>query len=882
MPDSSSLRPSRSGSIRARLLTTFLLTVLLPLVAISAVQTVSGLQGERLKLEEQLRIVAESKGAQIRDWLRTLMSDLNVVLDQSELSTIEMLLQADPASGDYQASAETVRDALVRWVEQARRFDTLFLIDPEGRVLVSTDESQVGRLYSGAPFFQRGLIGPALEPPRYWAQQNRPYIIAAQPIRDQHRRVIVVLAGRISLDALQPILSDTRNLGETGEAYLVDRDRSQLLESRFGEAGTFVFTEGANTALRHNAVGSGAYYNQRGQSVIGVYYPLPELDAALLVEQNRSELLQVSSAVLAVYMSVVLAGVAIAAYISLLITRSIAQPLADVADTVSQIAAGRLDLSVEVEREDEVAVVARAINTMTGQLQSLIGSLEEQVEARTQQLRVSADVGRAAASILDPNRLMREVVDLISDRFGFYYAALFTIDLAGQYAVLREATGEAGRVLKERGHRLEVGGKSMVGMVTATRKPRIALDVGAEAVRFANPLLPDTRSEIALPLAIGERVLGALDVQSTQEAAFDEASVAVLQGMADQVAIALANAQLFDTVQVTLQTTMRQYEFHRQLFAATSPREVYDVFANHAGALLDLDHVSLMMITSSDVDGQPTQYELVAEWDAVQGARVLPGLHYTPEQLPLAGLVDRESVVYFRTLDDLRLPRPVRLALEQAGARAAVLVPILIRAQFEGFLMAVADQPLLLSDAALRAVQTIVEQVAVTLGSLHASEETRNAMERIALLNQRLSGQAWRQYLASSRGLLVESGSGDDDAVLNRLAAPIVVRGETLGMLDLEDVDPDRQWSDEDWELLNMVAGEVALAIESARLIEQTQFQAAREAELNRIGQRLRRATDIQSILRVAAEELGTALDTSHANVRLGPPSNIAGHPNGH
>ena len=179
-------------------------------------------------------------------------------------------------------------------------------------------------------------------------------------------------------------------------------------------------------------------------------------------------------------------------------------------------------------------------------------TLERRVEERTAQITTSADVGRAAVSILDTNQLLREIVNLITDRFGFYYAAVFLADNTNKWAVLREATGEAGRMLKERKHQLEIGGQSMVGTAMKTRKARIALDVGDEAVRFANPLLPDTRSEIALPLVVGTRVIGALDVQSTQMAAFDEASAAVLQSMADQIAIALSNTLQFQQAQAAL------------------------------------------------------------------------------------------------------------------------------------------------------------------------------------------------------------------------------------------------------------------------------------------------------------------------------------------
>lgn len=178
-----------------------------------------------------------------------------------------------------------------------------------------------------------------------------------------------------------------------------------------------------------------------------------------------------------------------------------------------------------------------------------------ETQRRAEQLATAADVSRTAISVLNPDDLIIQSVELIRERFargaGVHYAALFLVDDSGAWAELRHATGEAGRALLERGHKLEVGGNSMVGWAAANRRARIALDVGAEPVRFANPLLPDTRSEIALPLVVGGRVLGALDVQSTLAGAFGQADVAVLQTMADQLAIALHNAQLLTATQQT-------------------------------------------------------------------------------------------------------------------------------------------------------------------------------------------------------------------------------------------------------------------------------------------------------------------------------------------
>jgi GAF domain-containing protein len=158
-------------------------------------------------------------------------------------------------------------------------------------------------------------------------------------------------------------------------------------------------------------------------------------------------------------------------------------------------------------------------------------------------------VARDASAARELDDLLSRAVNLIRDRFGFYHAGIFLVDDQNEYAVLKAATGQAGRQMLKRGHKLKVGEVGVVGYVTDTNQPHIALDVGADAVHFKNPLLPNTRSEMALPLRLGERVIGALDVQSNKEAAFDEEDVTVLQTMADQLAVAIENARLLHEMQ---------------------------------------------------------------------------------------------------------------------------------------------------------------------------------------------------------------------------------------------------------------------------------------------------------------------------------------------
>lgn len=168
-----------------------------------------------------------------------------------------------------------------------------------------------------------------------------------------------------------------------------------------------------------------------------------------------------------------------------------------------------------------------------------------EVERRAIQLQAAAEVSRATSSILNPDELMQQAVDLVHDRFNLYYVGLFVLDQDAKYAVLRTGTGEAGREMVKRDHKLEVGGASMIGQCIINRQARIALDVGHEPVRFENPLLPATRSELALPLISRGTVTGAMTVQSAKEAAFTEEDVTVMQTLADQLANAIENARLF-------------------------------------------------------------------------------------------------------------------------------------------------------------------------------------------------------------------------------------------------------------------------------------------------------------------------------------------------
>lgn len=184
--------------------------------------------------------------------------------------------------------------------------------------------------------------------------------------------------------------------------------------------------------------------------------------------------------------------------------------------------------------------------TELGQRGSELQTANEQIQRRITQFEVLAQVTQAITSVRDLQELLPRIATVISEKFGFYHVGVFLLDGARQYAVLSATNSEGGRQMLERKHRLRVGEQGIVGNVTATGKPRIAMDVGVDAVFFDNPELPDTHSEMALPLKSGGVVVGALDVQSTETGAFADEDIQMLTLLADQVSLAIENARLFE------------------------------------------------------------------------------------------------------------------------------------------------------------------------------------------------------------------------------------------------------------------------------------------------------------------------------------------------
>jgi len=212
-----------------------------------------------------------------------------------------------------------------------------------------------------------------------------------------------------------------------------------------------------------------------------------------------------------------------------------------------------LSQALERARRNEHAQVVSnlKLEQIRESLEEIVAERTRDLQRRSEELRLASEVARDATAAHDLGDLLKNAVNQVRERFDFRHVGIFLVDEIGEYAVLRAATGEFGPLV-ERGHQLPVSGNSLVGSVVADGQARFTLDVGDEAANFVSPLLPETRSEMALPLRMGERVIGALDIHSARKGAFDEADVQVFQTLADQLAVAIENARLIHALQQNL------------------------------------------------------------------------------------------------------------------------------------------------------------------------------------------------------------------------------------------------------------------------------------------------------------------------------------------
>jgi GAF domain-containing protein/HAMP domain-containing protein len=645
-----------------------------------------------------------------------------------------------PANFEFIAAEEIILKKLSATTKSGEQllFNDFFITTASGEIFITTQEEWYKQSLQDSSFFE-SLATEARSLAVYGPTNLSDHdlaIITSAPVYDQNNQLVAIVFGYSGSLSAQNIIREVSRNNPLADSYIITAENDFVGIDPYQEV--LIAQQPSNSQLdilaplreiyvfgtpgsQHSNVN---FSSLDGNSMIADYTWLPSLGAGLVVEISTAAAFgQLNN--FGLYVAAITGVLGVFVIVATLVgTQRLIQPLVSLTETAEQFAQGNWDQRAPVNRNDEIGQLSFTFNQMADDLAQLYRSLETQVldrtsslERRSRQLEATALVARETAAIRNLDEMLAYSAELISDHFDIYHTGIFLIDNVRRYAVLQAANSIGGQKMLAHGHKLEVGQSGVVGYVASTGLPRIALDVGADAYFFDNPDLPKTRSEMALPLKIRSRVIGVLDVQSTQSAAFSGPDVEVLQVLADQISLAIENARLLEQSQSAVEE------------------------------LLQTQGSEMRLGWSRQLAGQPRTY-------------------------------------YF-------------------------------------------------------------DRVRVTPAN----------NDQIAIVAQELTYQP--QIMSNQDG--------------HRLSVPIRLRDQHLGNIVLRREVDDLPWAPEDLAIVQDSINQVAIALDNARLLDETQKRAEHEQTVSKISNRLSRAIDIDSIIRTAVRELGQLPNVADASIVIDP-----------
>ena len=738
---------------RGRIQRTFLLVVIplsmLPLIIIGSIVFFQARDLLIDQVHDQTNTYLHTLANDIDAWITIAQIKLDTTLRQGDIrEALDLILTLENTENSTFESMREVILSELKLLNQERvgiNFSDFMVLSSSGEILISTQpawegsyltDSTFSNIYSDNP---GSYIGYALAP----LSDDKIMIFTHIPYQAEDANGYIV--GILSNSQLLDILTSVTKFQPEAKSYIVLDDQVFLgLDYRIEELSVLLPSQSQINVLtplgdqythgRQDAqLTPGSLEEHKNNSLLSFdgtpslasYTWVTPIQAGLVIDIPESiafENLQALTPYALISLTALLVLLSLSLWIA---ARRLTRPLQILTETTRQFAAGDWTQRVPETRDDEIGALSYTFNQMAEELAELYQSLSSQVaeqtlelHKRSTQLEATAQVAREAAVIHDLDTLLKDTTELISEHFGFYHAGIFLLDEGKKFAVLQAANSEGGQRMLKRGHKLGVGQTGVVGRVADTGLPRIALDVGDDRYYFDNPDMPETRSEMALPLKIHDRIIGVLDVQSKTAGAFTNADAEVLQTMADQITMAIENARLLEQSQQTV-------------------RELQTLYGERIGEAWQ-----------QRLGGKPKTYH----FDRV---RVKPA---SDDQIT---------------------------SLEKSGGH----------------------QP-----------------------KVHI-----------------------------------------DPKGYQHLLIPITMRGQSLGDLSLRRNPDEPEWTLDDQELAEEVSTQIAVALENARLLEESQRRAAQEELLSQASARFSQSLDINTVLQMAVRELGQLAGVAEVSVQLTP-----------
>ncbi len=590
------VRQFRTYPLRTRLITSFLFLTTVPLIILGSqtYATTHDILEEQIKAEILRSSV--SSGTEYQEFLD---SQFTTLRSQARATEIIQYLSLPPSERNNAEQESLVYDKLKTFSKNKPSYIKSFaLLDPNGMDVLDTNKSRIGTSFAGEKFFttvttikQPFASGLSISP------KGGNNIYFAAPITSKSGELLGVYVVAYNPEILQSMITQMIRSNQLAPAaseytYVIEADNyfvlahtvrvDQLFKTyldlddprlvKLQEQGVIsqdklsrlvvpqpeivkelskieTTTDFQAPSYTGELTESAAVHLSNADWIVVVSRPTSTITDTI---QSQTRANVTTSAIIIIFVSL----------FALLASGFFTAPIIQLTRVAEKISAGDLTQKAEIHRRDEIGVLARTFNSMTDQIQALVSGLEQRVEDRTHDLELASEVGRTIAERVENlSGMLTEATEVIRSRFNLYYTQVYLVDASGETITLRAGTGDVGRQLLQRRHRLPLSSNSLNSRAVLEKKPVIVADTQISDTFLPNPLLPDTRSEMAIPLLAGDKVLGVLDMQSEIPNKLNEENIAAFEVLAGQLSVAIQNANLFaqsEEARTQIETNVRR------------------------------------------------------------------------------------------------------------------------------------------------------------------------------------------------------------------------------------------------------------------------------------------------------------------------------------
>jgi GAF domain-containing protein/HAMP domain-containing protein len=942
---------SSEPKFRRKLSRTFVLTIiplaLLPILIVGSIAYFGARNIIRDQSYAQLSAIETNLENQINSWISEKHIFLYNTTQESALaSSINRFFTLDPGDPNFEETGNTLISNLTQANSQRREalFNYFLLVNPNGTILASSIDEWEGEQVQHAGLFEsltgtsvQSLVAYRLAP----VQASDIIILTAVPVRSEDNTLLGAVLAVSREDELRPFLQ-TAEIYASSRAYFINNNQTYLGVTKMLQ--NIVRLEPAadqNQAMEpliSEAQSAGdltrefTYPSFQEESVLGAFTWIPKLNSALVVEVPAQEVFSNLNDLLPIAFALLIGLTLILFFLIRYFANRITNPVVQIASSAEEIAQGRWQKRVDVQRQDEIGLLAYSFNQMADQLSGLYRSLEEQVQERTDQIYAISKIEQKMSAGNTIKELYNITTAAIKEGFDFSHVSIFELNPSRRYATLRSVSGERASQMNPNRYTISTRIHALISAALTTGEPR-STSTSDENPNFEHDRLPGTQAAAIIPLYYQKELFGILSIQSKNPIAFTESMLTALETITKQLTINIQRIRSLEATEVNLEETSRLYQSSQRVTQAESWDEVITILTE---TFQEISFISGVFLTEG------SRFHVRSIIDP-ENARLIPPLEWLPvsraeleERLP-----GNESFLIIKDLDNpLGLPSQMMELPKDLGCEELVLFPIYEQKRLSALIMFGSRETDAINPATIQPYANLVEMVETTLEKLSALETVNQQLAELQTIQEigqtvsqetnldqlyKMIHQQVKRLLGDvnffislydtekqeiqvpymySRGSIRTSvppfplGEGLTSILIRTksplmlventyeraqalgaklvgdpprswLGVPLLIRGEPIGTITVQDLEREHAFTNDDMEFLSTLADQVGIAIRNTLTLEETRARSQRQQQLFEASSKIRSSTDIHTILETTAQEISELLHAHRARIQI-------------